>query len=235
MANLGKESFPVRKEDREHACNNLSIPNLARKQNHVTMIHRNVHKCNIFKEISSLSEGAYEAYIGNLNIFNLECSFCHRKGTCIRYGFYGRGYLLTNEDLKDGRTINIQRVKCKDCGCTHGLLPEEIIPYAQYSLPFIILVLLMYFQRQATVTSICAAMGITVPMLYRWKKLFQHQKDTYLGVVASGQWSDLEAIAWLCSRTDYGGEFAGVYLHMTEKMPMQKHPNPSNTRLPKLC
>ena len=229
-----RKAFRRKKNREAHFHITLSILKLARKQHHETMIFRNVHKCNTLSEISLVTKASYEAYIKNLNLFDLECSYCQLKGTCIRYGFYDRGYLIQPDDLKDNTRVNIQRVKCKDCKHTHGILPEEIIPFMQYSLPFVTLVLLMYFQHQTTVEAICMAMGITVPMLYRWKKRFQQQKDTYLGVIKSDQWSDLDAIIWLRSRTDYGGEFAGLYLQKTEKMPMQKHPNPPNTRRPVL-
>ena len=179
----------------------------------------------------------YAAFIAMLNIFALECNNCHRRGECIRHGYYERGYLLTAEDVLVGTRIRILRVRCKHCGRTHAILPEEIIPYIRFTATFIGSALGRYYTRtycarKETAESICLDLAIEVPQLYRWKKRFETQKDRYLGVLESARHSAGRVMEWLMSLKDYVAEFAGKYLRKTEKIPMQSHANPTNTRRP---
>ena len=208
------------------------------------MIPVNLHHCNIFsgfeEKNSSALIKAYSAFVAMLNMFALECNNCHRRGECIRHGYYERGYLLSAEDVLAGTRIRILRVRCKHCGKTHAVLPEEIIPYLQYTVTFIGSVLNRYYTRmhydgyirKESVEKICLDMEIEVPQLYRWKKRFEAQKDRYLGVLESSRCSARRAMEWLTERKDYVVEFAGKYLRRTEKIPMQSHANPTNTRQP---
>ena len=182
---------------------------------------------------------AYAAFTAMLNMFALECNNCHRRGECIRHGYYERGYLLTEEDVLAGTRIRILRVRCKHCGRTHAILPEEIIPYLRFTATFIGSALSRYYSRthcdcvrKETVETICLDMEIEVPQLYRWKKRFEEQKNRYLGVLESARYSARRAMEWLTKRKDYVVEFAGKYLRRTEKIPMQNHANPTNTRQP---
>ena len=183
---------------------------------------------------------AYAAFIAMLNMFALECNNCHRRGECIRHGYYERGYLLAAEDVFAGTRIRILRVRCKHCGKTHAILPEEVIPYLRFTATFIGSALKRYYTRmlcdgcirKESVETICWDMAIEAPQLYRWKKRFEEQKDRYLGVLESARYSAGRAMEWLTERKDYVVEFAGKYLRRTEKIPMQSHANPTNTRQP---
>lgn len=205
--------------------------------NCITMIPVNLHHCNIFSG-TSLQKTAdmiqlYILFIKALNVFGLECNNCHWKGCCIRHGYYERSYLLSVGDLiGEGTKIRILRVKCKHCGRTHAILPEEIAPYLPFSTVFIYPTLSQYYEKKKTVEAICKEFQIAAPLLYRWKKRFERQKDQFLGVLESAKYSGKEALAWLARLEDYGAEFARKYLSETEKMPMQQHANPPNTKRP---
>ncbi len=174
----------------------------------------------------------YTQFIVTLNLYRLECNHCHCRGECIRHGYYVRGYMLEPSDLDKGTRIRILRVKCKHCGKTHAVLPEEIVPYLKYTATFIGIALDRHYTSGQTVEADCETLGIEPVLLYRWKKRFQEQKDRYLGRMESEKLSAREALGKLFRLKDYVLEFAGSFLHRTEKMPMQKHRNPSNTRLP---
>ena len=202
-----------------------------------TMIPINLHHCNIFSGniLKSTAEmiNLYVQFVSSLNVLGLECNNCHWKGSCIRHGYYQRSYLLNVGDLMSGGTkIKILRVKCKHCGRTHAILPEEIVPYLSFSTVFIYPILWQYYAKEKTIEAICREFQIAVPQLYRWKERFEKQKDRFLGVLKSMRYKGKDALSWLSHLQDYVAEFAGKYLSMTEKMPMQQHANPPNTRLP---
>jgi len=201
------------------------------------MIHRNPHFGKIFRPVLKHGRKIYDGYIKKLDLFEVKCNDCQCRGECIRYGRYDRGYFLFPEDADSNERIFIQRVLCKACGVTHAILPEEIVPYAQYSIIFMLLVLEQYFLRpetHRTVQEICDEFRITPPLLYRWKKAFKKDKDKYLGVLESDKYTELEALSWLKDLPNYGKGFAAGFLEKTERMPMQTHRNPTNTRRPEL-
>ena len=202
----------------------------------MNMIPKKLHDFNILsgKKQHFLSREIYKQYIQSLEPAQLECNSCHHRGCCIRHGFYDRYYLLSPADFNSDK-IKIQRVKCKDCNATHALLPEEIVPYSQYSIVFIFLALYQYYLKENTVKIICEELGITLRMLYRWAHRFEAQKERFLGLLQSMQHSCKETIQWLLRQDSYGDGIARQHLKQTEKMPMQNHRNPTNTRHPVMC
>lgn len=203
------------------------------------MIPVNLHRCNIFsgekERKSSEWIDLYTRFILMLNLFRLECSNCHRREGFTRHGYYTRGYVLEACDLEKGVRIRILRVKCKHCGCTHAILPEEIVPYLKFTATFIGTALDRHYVKRETVEDVCWDLKIDPLQLYRWKKLFQQQKEKYLGVLESMKLSAKDALTKLTGLKKYVAEFAEGFLLKIGKMPMQKHRNPSNTRLPVFC
>ena len=183
--------------------------------------------CNIFGPNFTNGLTQYYEFIAEMDRFQIECNYCHRRGCCIRHAYYQRNYLLKPEAL-DPVPISILRMKCKECGTTHAILPEEIVAYAQFSAVFMFLVLYQYYLREKTVEAICAEFGIAPPALYRWKKTFEHHKDIYFGVLESGKHSALCALKKLRTLPSYARDFAAMFLRRTERLPMQRHPSASN-------
>ena len=63
-----------------------------------------------------------------VNLPYLECPYCEST-ELVRWGSYTRNinYIWNNTILYE--TIDIKRVRCKDCGHTHALIPSFIVPY----------------------------------------------------------------------------------------------------------
>jgi hypothetical protein len=61
-------------------------------------------------------------------------------GTLIRWGRYVRWVLTGEEKYK----TEIQRVRCKECGKTHGLLPDFLHPYRRYTVGIMQKVIWLY-------------------------------------------------------------------------------------------
>lgn len=55
---------------------------------------------------------------------------CQAEGALIRWGYYTR-WACTAERM---HLLRIQRVRCKECGRTHSLLPDFLHPHRQYVL-----------------------------------------------------------------------------------------------------
>jgi transposase-like protein len=95
------------------------------------MIILNLKKCN-----NNLNE-ITKYYSNILNYGYMECPRC-KSSNLIKWGSYKR----TVKFLYNGEIISIilvvQKVRCKECGHTHALLPSIIVPYKQPALDIIL-------------------------------------------------------------------------------------------------
>ena len=78
-----------------------------------------------FKDCNRFSQNIYKKVIDNLPIFQLKCS-CGKSGCLILFGKYERQVKYMSRSI----SIEIQRVRCRECGRTHALLPSLLVPYS---------------------------------------------------------------------------------------------------------
>lgn len=156
------------------------------------------------------------------------CPSCGAKGRCRVYASYKR-YIV---DLSDGKVvcerILIKRVICT-CGHTHAILPDFIVPYIQYSLPFILYILRIWFSHAMTAKKIEENYGVCYKVLRRWTGLYGGHKDLWLGRVRSGQVSPVNFLDDLLVRDPFSGFTRGFYMKTLYSF-LQSHANPANCR-----
>ena len=82
-------------------------------------------------KIKHITENQYKKIIQSLNFNELSCPKCNSKGLRA-HASYSR-YV---DFFKRSHKITIQRLRCPECGSTHAVLIEDMIPYsiASYSL-----------------------------------------------------------------------------------------------------
>lgn len=80
----------------------------------------------IFNGFKGITAEIYGRIVATLPIYRLQCS-CGHAGCLVRHGYYRRR-LKTREGTI---VLCILRVKCKECGRTHAILPELVVPYSQ--------------------------------------------------------------------------------------------------------
>lgn len=82
-------------------------------------------------KIKHITENKYEKIIKSLNYHELSCPKCNSKGLRA-HASYSR-YV---DIFKRSHKVTIQRLRCPECGSTHAVLVEDMIPYsiASYSL-----------------------------------------------------------------------------------------------------
>lgn len=80
----------------------------------------------IFKGFKGIKPEIYGKVTANLPLYRIRCS-CGHAGCLVRHGYYNR-HLKTRQETF---ILRILRVKCKECGRTHAILPELVVPYSQ--------------------------------------------------------------------------------------------------------
>lgn len=157
------------------------------------------------------------------------CPFCKSVGSCENHAYYRR-YLL---EYLNGEisvcSLKILRVRCTSCGHTHAILPDPIIPYAGYSLQFILTVLAYYLLRLRPVSGICDHFQISVSTLYRWYRLFLDHRREWLGALASIE-EEILSFLNFCFMSDVFSVFAQSFFEKTGISFLQSHKNPAASR-----
>lgn len=157
------------------------------------------------------------------------CPSCGSTGNCHPHAYYNRHIV----DYRDGKvcedSLYILRVQCCNCGCTHAILPDFIVPYASYGLFFILQVLREYFTRGQSglsVEALCAQFGIVSRLLYRWLSLFRRHKRFWLGILKDSETPSLAFLDQLFSSQPYP-QFLPDFFRQTSVSFLQSHRNPA--------
>lgn len=80
----------------------------------------------IFNDFKGITEKLYKEITAKLPLYRLRCS-CGHAGCFVRHGYYRRRLKTRAGTI----VLSILRVKCKECGRTHAILPEIMVPYSQ--------------------------------------------------------------------------------------------------------
>ena len=107
-------------------------------------------------------------FLNNLNNYNnidyihyFECSHCNSYNL-IKWGSYNRNLYYIEDNIIKYKKIKILRVKCKDCGKTHALIPAFIVPYKIHALDVIL----------SALSNDDISLSINYDTITRWNKQF---------------------------------------------------------------
>ena len=118
--------------------------------------------------------------------------------SCIDIVFvmcYKRSLFFWNDGFVEDQ-IEIPVYKCDNCSHYHALLPLFfIVPHEQFSIQFIIRVLIDIYRKKMTVSDAADKYQISERTIYRWKKRYRqyyriyiHERDSYdMGLLAHAE------------------------------------------------
>lgn len=122
------------------------------------MIRKNLINCKLFR-VKKSTKILFEECMASFRPEPETCPVCHCRGNCRIHGHYERYIIDFINEKPSVRKIRVTRVICS-CGHTHAILPDPIIPYASYSLFFILRVLLEYSMHRMTISGLCEKFSI---------------------------------------------------------------------------
>lgn len=153
------------------------------------------------------------------------CPFCGASHNCSFHASYERNLI----DFISGRPVYhricVHRVICSNCGHTHAILPDMIIPYSTYGIFFILRVVAEYLLHSGSVESICSRFSITHSMLYRWYRLYLEHMELWLGMLDARETSALHFLKEIVS-SEYAS-FSRDFILSTSFSFLQSHRNPA--------
>lgn len=188
------------------------------------MIRDKALRCKLFSQEDHPAD-RLDTFMESFNPARETCPCCHTHGTCRAHAHYSR-YLIGLADGKPVcRRVSILRVFCTSCRHTHAILPDFIVPFRQFSLPFILKVLIEYFTYRSP-SRILKEYGIDVRRLTAWKKLFRSHKAMWLGVLKDKETRELSFLMWITER-DRLSEFLSDFYDRLKRSFLQSHANPT--------
>lgn len=162
------------------------------------MIRQSSLFCKLIKTKIS-SEAIFSSFMKDFSPVLKVCPFCGSKNTCFPFASYERHLVDFIGEHSQDYLIHVSRLQCSSCHHTHAILPDVIVPYASYSLFFILRVIAEYFLHLSSVQSLCSRFQISHSMLYKWLHLFYQHKSLWLGILADAEISSLSFLFSLCS------------------------------------
>jgi len=159
-------------------------------------------------------ESACQSTADGFKRYSGRCPGCGAVGKLTSYGNYSRALVSYGSGKASDSRIFPLRFECSSCGKTHALLAGNLVPYSPYSLRFMIIVLVAYFERETTVHELCGQFGIAVSTLYSWKRRLLEHKELALGALLSLKTPALDFLKGLLKSdriSDYLSGFLGRF------------------------
>lgn len=79
-------------------------------------------------DIRFLTQKKYDELIGSLDFSTYKCKLCGNVGF-ETHAYYDRGVIVEHSFR-----LVVKRIRCPNCGKTHALLPQSLVPYSQIPL-----------------------------------------------------------------------------------------------------
>lgn len=154
------------------------------------------------------------------------CPACNALGNCRPHGSYERWLTDIDHGSVVELKVKVPRVICS-CGHTHGAIPDNIVPYRWYSLPFILHILELYFSNAMTIEVLLGEYGFSHTTLYRWISIYTEHKLWWLGALQSDQTAAIAFLHIILGYDVFSDFTLGFYLRTLFSF-LQFHANPAN-------
>lgn len=136
-----------------------------------------------------------------------KCEHCGAMGRFHRHASYSRYFITFDAEIPQVETLQILRVQCLSCKKTHGVLPQDVIPFQIHSMNYILLLLYTFYNKSNSKRGTAKEMGCNLDFVRKKLLLFQKYLisiEAYLREI--GQWDSTshlcakEALSFLCHR-----------------------------------
>ena len=227
MSRDKKEKEPIAWQHRSFPCSTTAPERTINK----AMIRYFGLMCKVILERYSEDEMLDKA-IAEYQHYGERCPSCRAIGMLKKHSSYTRNLVSINNGKVTSNRAVITRFICSSCGRTHALLPDIIIPYNQFSLRFILSLLVAYFEREESVAAICEGYGISESTLYRWKRVLSSHADLLFGFLEATTQSTLTIIRRIVDTPELSLLLKNFYQRFSFSFLQTRHSSATQSRPP---
>ena len=129
----------------------------------------------------SLSRNNYHEILQFYGDWNYQCPVCGAKHHFNRHGSYERYLIFPGDDtVLEYTCMTVLRLKCTSCGTTHAILPMDIIPFHQYSVQALLVVLLSAASCGSSIPKAAGQKDISYQLVYLFLALYRRYESAIL-------------------------------------------------------
>lgn len=129
----------------------------------------------------SLSRNNYHEILEFYGDWKYQCPVCGAKHHLIRHGSYERYLIFPGDDtVLEYTCMTVLRLKCTSCDTTHAVLPMDIIPFHQFSVEAVLIVLLSAASPGSSVPKTARRMDISYQLAYTFLALYRRYEASIL-------------------------------------------------------
>lgn len=191
------------------------------------MIRKNEINCKLILESRS-GKTIFDSCTGRICPEIETCPCCGCTGGCFVLAYYDRQLIDFVDGCVKSSSLCVCRLLCGQCGTSHAVLPDPIIPYSRHSLFFILHVLAEHALHIRPVERICEIFEISEKTFYRWQSLFECHRLEWQGLLLSVE-EDLKAFLIRLVHKEPFSDFASAFFKKTAFSFLQSHKNPSRS------
>lgn len=192
--------------------------------NAIIMIRKNSLFCKLIR-IKTSSKFIFDSYMAKFHPELETCPVCGSCGNCHIHAYYDRSVIDFCKGQKVRNSLCVLRLSCDSCNHTHAILPDVLIPYACYSLMFILRVLGEWFLGSSSMESLCDRFSISPVQLRKWIKLWEKHKLLWLGILDDSEISHTAFLKSLAVSVSYSA-FSMPFIQGFSFSFLQSHKNP---------
>lgn len=124
------------------------------------------------KNVNNNIEEMINEYENMLNIWGFKCPKCECEGFNY-YGSYYRNVIYIDNNGEHKETIiKIKRIQCNQCGMTHSVIPDFIVPYKQHAVYVINTALKEKINKEKTNKEIGEKYKVSRQLRRKWELSF---------------------------------------------------------------
>ena len=179
-----------------------------------------------FDEITAID--LYNTFFAGFRIETEACPCCKATGNCVVHGYYMRNLVDYCNNRISVKLIRVLRLVCKTCGHTHAVLPDIIVPYAQYTIRFMCRVVSERLTSASAIDAVCKKFDISYKTLYRFLDIYKEHKALWLGVLKSNEISPAQFFP-IMRTYEHFSDFMSAFSRQFVFSFMQRHANPANS------
>ena len=180
--------------------------------------------CKLIR-IKTSSKFLFDTFMAQFRPELETCPICNSTGNCHIHDYYGRSIIDFDAGQRTEADLCVLRVFCDSCEHAHAVLPDVIIPYASFSLLFVLRLLGQYFASLGSIEQLCERFGISQNLFYKWLKLWNSHKQRWLGVLDDSETASISFWQKLYEQARYS-DFSMEFIRSMSYTFLQAHRNP---------
>lgn len=135
----------------------------------------------------------YNEILDFYGIWECSCPKCGARHSLHRHAKYFRNLIVWESEGLVEERMEILRLQCSSCGCTHAVLTPDVIPFCIFSVEAFLALISLCLNPDGSVLNTGQHTGTSYQLLYRFLQIFhEYRAKLILFLRREALWSHTE-------------------------------------------